>query len=137
MNEYDDRIVAYLNERLDEEEGVALRAAFGWGAEWTVNRQNDDSAVLAATGTPRAAWSEDIDVITHAAAWNPARALLSIETRRVILKLYAGAQFALDCHADDAGEQGHVEGIRKVVRILLQEYVGRPDYPQPEGTQHA
>lgn len=132
MSEYDDRIVAYLNERLDEEEEVALRAAFGWGAEWTVNRQHDDSAFLAATGTPRAAWSEDIDVITHAAAWDPARALLSIESRRVILKLYAGAQFALDC-----GEQGHVGGIRKVVRILLQEYVGRPDHPQPEGTQHA
>ena len=60
--------IAYLRARYVEEEGLAKRAAFGWGADWTADGEGD-YAHLSGDGSPRIAESEDVDVLTHAATW--------------------------------------------------------------------
>lgn len=121
-------LAAYLEARWAEEEETLRRAAFAWGPDWTPVNDGDDSARVTADGSGQVLWSEDIDCITHAATWDPARVLADLTAKRAILALYVGAKFTLDCHPDDMGEQGHVNGIRKAIQALAQAYAARPDF---------
>ena len=125
-------LIEFLRARLDEEQDLARRAAFGWGAEWTAVRDEDDWARVTADGSLNVAGSEDVDVIRHAACWDPARVLAEIAAKRA----------AIDEHVVDDDPTG--EGVFcnscdrfdypcRTLRALAQPYSSHPDY-DPEWT---
>ena len=119
-------LVTFFRARLDEEEDVAKRAAFGWGPDWTLREDEaDDSAYLVAEGSPRAAWSEDSDVIEHAATWDPSRVLAEVAAKRAILDAdpASGARTFLDDTTRAA-----LATWERAVLALAQPYADHPDF---------
>ena len=118
-------IVAFLKERIDEEEEIARRAAFGWGAEWKVKDPGDDWACIAAEGSLNVASSEDIDVIRHACRWDPARVLAEIAAKRAILAAdpARGARSYLDDVTAFA-----LAAWERTLLVLVQPFASHPDF---------
>jgi hypothetical protein len=101
-------LVEFLRARLDEDEDIARRAAFGWGSTWTT--END---VLNE-------WS------AHLARNDPARVLADIAAKRAIV----GHVEAMDhggARAHEQFRQWEVSG-EEILCHLAAVYADHPDY---------
>lgn len=120
-------LVAFLRARIDEDEDVAKRAAFGWGSAWTAVVA-DEWSTISADGSPRVASSEDGDVMSHAARWDPARVLAEVAAKRAIID--ALVWFTPDTEWSDFAEPGRgVENpATDALRAMARVFAGHPDF---------
>lgn len=130
-------IIEFLLQRIAEDEAVAKRAAFGWGADWESTAPDDaEWSVVKAEGKSEMLGCEDVDVINHIARHDPARVLRECAAKRAIMDIHSDRDGDCARCSDyawfailDGGE--HEEFPCPTIRHLAAVYRDHPDY-QPE-----
>jgi len=82
-------LTEFLLARIGEDEDRAKRAAFGWGATWSVvTDEFEDWSTVHADGKRDMVGCEDGDVTEHIARHDPARVLAECQAKRRIAGLH-------------------------------------------------
>ena len=113
----------FLLARIAEDEDRAKRAAFGWGATWSVvTDEFEDWSTVHADGKRDMVGCEDGDVTEHIARHDPSRVLAECEAKRRII---VGLDYESDewCFAD-------APAVAEVLPFLALPYADHPDYQQ-------
>lgn len=125
-------LVTFLRARLDEDEDRAKRAAFGWGAEWRADRddQDDEWWAVHADGKTNMVSSEDGDVAQHIALHDPARVLADVAAKREILADLADVEG--QARTDRASEywRHRRHAMRLAAAYLATAYAAHHDYDE-------
>ena len=65
---------------------------------------------------------------TLLAVWDPDRLLAECDTKRRIIETYQGAVFTQECHPEYEGNNGYVQALCDVLRLMAVVYKDRPGY---------
>lgn len=104
-----DGLVAFLRERLDEEEQLANAASHaGLGVD-----VGPDGKIV----------SENPDAQDHIATWNPRRVLAEVEAKRRIVILHGSGSDPCDAH-----DASYLSIPCDTLLLLAVPYAGHPDY---------
>lgn len=105
-----DELIAFLNERLAEDERLAIAARDEPETGWW--------------------WSEDAESAPerHIARHDPARVLADVAAKRAIVEAYEGAELERGDDPNDETRIADATTLRWVVCVLASAYAQHPDY---------
>jgi hypothetical protein len=121
-------LATWLLDCVAEDEQRA-KAAQGRSADWRVAPGEivEDAEHYAHANVPPYE-PPNADEIEFIRANGPARVLAECDTKRRIIETYQGAVFTQECHPEYEGNNGYVQALSDVLRLMAVVYKDRPGY---------